>query len=134
MGIRLDTGNKTFWNRHTLWFIRWLVDYRHNVDCPASNINNQCLLCHCRNLVHYCCITLRKYCHIINFNMIWLILIFEAYTLILCKVLDKVILLCTKPCKRKSYSKEYLCFINYALTKRVPFPYLRTHLLSNTFW
>ena len=41
--------------------------------------------------------------------MIWLILIFEAYTLILCQVLDKIILLCSKPCKWKSYCKEYLC-------------------------
>ena len=52
--------------------------------------------------------TLREYCHIINFNIIRLILIFEAYTLILCQVLDKIILLCSKSCKWKSYSKKYL--------------------------
>ena len=45
-------------------------DIKDEVIEAATNIYYQCFLCHSRNLVHYCCIALRKYCHIINFNMI----------------------------------------------------------------
>lgn len=54
-------------------------------------------------------IALWEYRHIVNLNMVCFIFISEINTLILGQVFNKVISLCSKSGKWKSYCKKYLC-------------------------